>query len=70
MPNRIKKERRLIPQDTSVSMREYSVMAFRKSPLPPPEDMTKYENLLPGATKMLFENFITQTNHRMDVVVD
>jgi len=41
--------------------------AFRKSPLPPPADLEKYEALYPGATKLLFDNFIGQTNHRMEI---
>jgi uncharacterized membrane protein len=40
---------------------------FRKGPLPPPEELEKYEALLPGATKMLFDNLISQTNHRMEL---
>jgi uncharacterized membrane protein len=41
--------------------------AFRKSPLPPPTELEKYEVLYPGATKLLFDNFINQTNHRMEL---
>ena len=29
--------------------------------------MAKYEAINPGATKQLFDNFITQTNHRIDL---
>ncbi|WP_461257283.1 DUF2335 domain-containing protein [Treponema sp. R80B11-R83G3] len=41
--------------------------AFRKGPLPPPEEMQKYENIYPGATKLLFDNFVAQTNHRIEL---
>jgi uncharacterized membrane protein len=41
--------------------------AFRKGPLPPPAELEKYEGLYPGATKLLFDNFITQSNHRMEL---
>jgi hypothetical protein len=27
----------------------------------------KYESLYPGATKLLFDNFINQSNHRMEL---
>jgi uncharacterized membrane protein len=69
MPTRSKKERRLTKQgDNLPATHEYSIMAaFRKGPLPPPEEMEKYERLLPGATKLLFENFVNQSNHRMDL---
>jgi len=29
--------------------------------------MQKYESLYSGATKLLFDNFITQTNHRIEL---
>jgi uncharacterized membrane protein len=35
--------------------------------LPPPAELEKYELLYPGATKLLFDNFIGQTNHRMEL---
>jgi len=41
--------------------------AFRKGPLPSPAELEKYEALHPGATKQLFDNFISQTNHRMEL---
>jgi uncharacterized membrane protein len=41
--------------------------AFRKGPLPPPAELEKYESLYPGATKLLFDNFINQTDHRMEL---
>jgi uncharacterized membrane protein len=41
--------------------------AFRKGPLPPPAELEKYEDLYPGATKLLFDNLINQSNHRMEL---
>jgi large-conductance mechanosensitive channel len=29
--------------------------------------LEKYEGLYPGATKLLFDNFVNQTNHRMEL---
>ena len=47
---------------------EFSVWAaFRKGPLPPPAEMEKYEALYPDSTKLLFDNFVGQTNHRMEL---
>jgi uncharacterized membrane protein len=38
---------------------------IRQGPLPPPAELEKYEALFPGATKLLFDNFVRQSNHRM-----
>ncbi|MDR1249035.1 MAG: DUF2335 domain-containing protein [Treponema sp.] len=47
---------------------EYSLTAaFRQGPLPPPAELEKYEGLYPGATRLLFDNFINQSNHRMEL---
>jgi len=69
MSNRNKKERRLAnPEQNQPTITEFSVMAaFRKGPFPPPEEMQKYEILYPGATKLLFDNFVSQTNHRIEL---
>jgi uncharacterized membrane protein len=68
MSNRNKKDRRLVTQGAQPPVPEFSISAaFRQGPLPPPEELAKYESLYPGATKLLFDNFISQTNHRMDL---
>jgi uncharacterized membrane protein len=69
MSNRIKKDQRIIKErDSQPPLAEYSIMAaFRKGPLPPPAELEKYESLYPGATKLLFDNFINQSNHRMEL---
>jgi len=70
MPTRSKKDRRLVKQETQSPASELSLSllaAFRKGPLPSPEELEKYEVLYPGATKLLFDNFINQTNHRMEL---
>jgi uncharacterized membrane protein len=45
----------------------FMAAAYRRGPLPPPEELEKYEAILPGSTKMLFDNLIKQTDHRMDL---
>jgi uncharacterized membrane protein len=69
MSSRSKKDRRIIKQeDSRHSQTEYSITAaFRQGPLPPPAELEKYENLYPGATKLLFDNFMIQSKHRMDL---
>jgi uncharacterized membrane protein len=69
MSNQIKKQRRLANlEQNQPTIQEFSIMAaFRKGPFPPPEEMQKYEILYPGATKLLFDNFISQTNHRIEL---
>jgi uncharacterized membrane protein len=69
MSNRSKKDRRITKlEQNQPEIPEFSIMAaFRKGPLPPPEEMQKYETLYLGATKLLFDNFITQTNHRIEL---
>ena len=69
MSNRNKKVRRLAnPEQNQPAIPEFNILAaFRKGPLPPPEEMQKYENLYPGATKLLLDNFISQTNHRIEL---
>ncbi|MDR1316991.1 MAG: DUF2335 domain-containing protein [Spirochaetales bacterium] len=44
-----------------------SVTGIRIGPLPSPAEMEKYEQLYPGATKMLFELFKEQSGHRMEL---
>ena len=68
MSNRSKRDRRLVKQEAEPPVPEFNVLAaFRKGPLPPPAEMEKYEVIYPGATKLLFDNFIGQTNHRMEL---
>jgi uncharacterized membrane protein len=69
MPNRIKKDRRIVEQDDpQARLAEFSITtAFRNGPLPPPAELEKYEILYPGATKLLFDNFINQSNHRIEL---
>jgi uncharacterized membrane protein len=63
MPNRkIAKQ-----EENPPAILEYGAVSFRKSPLPPPGDLEKYEKLFPGATKSLFENFLKQSEHRMEL---
>jgi uncharacterized membrane protein len=67
MSNRDKKERRLVNRE-SPAVEQLSILsAFRKGPLPPPVELEKYEILYPGATKLLFDNFISQSDHRMEL---
>ena len=40
---------------------------FRESPFPPPSELEKYEKLCPGVAKQFFDNFVNQTNHRMEL---
>jgi uncharacterized membrane protein len=65
MSNRSKKDRRIVKQEENQpSLTEFSIMAaFRKGPLPPPAELEKYEGLYPGATKLLFDNFINQSGY-------
>ena len=66
MPSRRKKAPRLTAEGTPPDSQEISFWAsFRKGPLPSPAEMKKYEVLYLGATKLLFGNFVSQTNHRM-----
>jgi uncharacterized membrane protein len=69
MSIRRKKDQRIVKrEDNQPSPAEFNITAaFRKGPLPPPADLEKYEKLYPGATKLLFDNFINQSNHRMEL---
>lgn len=69
MSNRIKKDRRITnTQELGPVSKDIGFLAaFRKGPLPPPAEMEKFEILYPGATKLLFDNFVNQTNHRMEL---
>ena len=65
MSTRNKKNRRQLTQQQP---QEYGVMAaIRQSPFPPPAEVERYEVLYPGATKLLFDNFQLQSNHRMEL---
>jgi len=68
MSTRSKKDRRLVTNGVQSPDVEFGILAaFRKGPLPPPEELEKYESLYPGATKLLFDTFLNQTNHRMEL---
>jgi uncharacterized membrane protein len=71
MSNRSKKNRRLTQWGETadpVPAEQYNLRAsFRSGPFPPPAEMEKYETLMPGATKVLFNNFIHQSNHRIEL---
>jgi uncharacterized membrane protein len=71
MSKRIKKDRRIaavqISDETTQASAEYSFMALRQSPLPPSAELEKFETLYPGVTKLVFDNFINQSNHRMEL---
>ena len=69
MSTRDKKDRRLTTLEKAqppASKFELTA-AFRESPFPPPAELEKYEALYPGAAKLLFDNFVNQTNHRMEL---
>jgi uncharacterized membrane protein len=40
---------------------------FHQGPLPPPEQMEKYEQLWSGATEFFFNEFKKQTDHRQEL---
>jgi uncharacterized membrane protein len=44
-----------------------SAARIRSGPLPPPAELKEYESLMPGATKILFDNYIEQSKHRMEL---
>jgi len=68
MSARSKKDRELTATGTQPDSQEFGLLAaFRKGPLPPPAEMEKYETLYPGSTKLLFDNLVCQTNHRMEL---
>lgn len=68
MSNRSKKDRRLAKLENNPPVPEYNILAaFRSGPLPPPAEMEKYEVLYPGATKLLLDNFVKQTDHRIEL---
>jgi len=71
MSNRAKKDRRLAKPNAELDARpqtpEFFLAAFRKSPFPLPAELEKYEILYPGTAKLLFDNFASQTNHRMEL---
>jgi uncharacterized membrane protein len=39
--------------------------SIRIAPLPPAEELSTYESLYPGATKVLVDAFVKQGEHRM-----
>jgi uncharacterized membrane protein len=67
MPN--KKNGKLLraKNENAVMSHVMSFTGIRIGPLPPPDEMEKYEQLSPGATKMLLELFKEQAGHRMEL---
>src|SRR4051812_24986466 len=51
-------------QTIRVVRRELSV---HTGPLPPPEVLARYEQIMPGAVELLFRNFERQSQHRMEI---
>ncbi len=54
------------PQDRNARL-IMQQQSFFQGPLPPPEVLAKYETLYPGVSKMLFDQFQAQGNHRMEL---
>ena len=68
MSTRSKKDRPLTTlEKAQPSASGFELTAFRESPFPPPAELEKYKALYPGATKLLFDNVVSQTNHRMEL---
>ena len=73
MPRRNKKNRStLTVQENGAAPfsleKEFSFYAaFRSSPFPPPTELEKYDQLCPGISKQFFDNFVNQSNHRMEL---
>jgi len=71
MSTRSKKNRRALTKQEEafpVVPPEFNFYAaFRKSPFPPPAELEKYELLYPGVTKQLFDNYVKQTDHRIEL---
>ena len=56
---------------TSVSKEELKQLVKQEvktisfsGPVPPPDMLEKYEKIVPGSGKIIFEQFVKQTNHR------
>ena len=64
MSNRSKKTHKDL---TTQEIPNLGIMAMRSSPLPPPAEVERYESLYSGVTKLLFDNFIKQSEHRMKI---
>jgi hypothetical protein len=69
MSTRAKKDRRdLAKRETAPPpLAEFSFWAIRKSPFPPLDELERYELLCPGVARQFFDNFINQTNHRIEL---
>ena len=73
MSTRNKKERRNLTSQQQEAKQfaagqEFSVYAaYRKSPFPPIEELEKYEGFHPGVTKQLVDNYVKQTDHRIEL---
>ena len=69
MSNHSKRGRRLIKQGKQPPASDLNLLAatLKFGPLPASGELEKYEVLYPGATKLLFDNFANQSNHRMEL---
>lgn len=50
----------------SVQM-QVATSSLWSGPMPPPDVIEGYEKSYPGAAKLLFEQFVKQSNHRMEI---
>jgi uncharacterized membrane protein len=69
MPNKNNQKRQIAQPGNSSSSPDQvvSFTAIRAGPLPPPDEMERYERLYPGSTKMLLELLKEQSGHRMEL---
>jgi uncharacterized membrane protein len=55
----------LNPNKKEQVLQAFSISKFHSGPLPSPETLQEYENIVPGCAKTIFDVFVKQADHRM-----
>ncbi|MDO4568814.1 MAG: DUF2335 domain-containing protein [Planctomycetia bacterium] len=50
-----------------ITLSPSAIFQYHQSPLPPPEDLAKYEEICPGAAQTIMDSFVQQRQHRMEL---
>lgn len=66
--NRKTQQGKQVPQknETRSASVSQQTIAYRSSPLPPPEEMTRYEQIFPGFAELVTKNFVKEGEHRRE----
>ena len=64
---KLRREVRKLQEGSSQISQTYTAMEYRSGILPPPDELVRYEEILPGVTDRLLTTYEQQVAHRIDI---